>query len=92
MFQFSNLLTTHRRFTHMSFADEWPLEVRYPYRNYANVVQLTVHTNYRESLGIVSLYSYNLIIIHITSRGRDDRKITKMTNYARVIPSDGNES
>lgn len=66
-----------------------PLEVRYPYHNYANVVQLTVHTNYRESLDIVSLHSYNLIIIHITSRGRDDRKITKMTNYVRVIPSDG---
>lgn len=48
MFQFSNLLTTHththRRFTHMSLADEWPLEVRYPYHNYANVVQLTVRT------------------------------------------------
>lgn len=73
----------------MSFADEWPLEVRYPYRNYANVVgQLNVHTSCRESLDM-SFRSYNLIIIHITFRGRDDRKITKMTNHARAIPTNG---
>lgn len=37
----------------------------------------------------MSFRSYNLIIIHITFRGRDDRKITKMTNYARAIPTNG---